>query len=97
MGEQRDHQPGAIRYRHRRRQEAIEEAAESFGEDCVVPGQAGLGQQGHGVELGKHGLKGFLEIKPQQVVVLQHADPAQQAHVEGRVRWSRSKWYGRGE
>ena len=49
----------------------------------MVPGQTGLGQQSHRVELGEHGLKSFLKIDPQQIVMLQHPDPAQQAHVEG--------------
>ena len=48
-----------------------------------MPGQAGLGQQSHRIEPGEHGLKSFLKIEPQQIIMLQHADPAQQAHVEG--------------
>jgi hypothetical protein len=83
VGEERDHEARAIRYGHRRRQDAIEEPAEPFGEDRMVPGQAGFRQQSHGVEPGEHGLKGFLKIQAQQIVVLQHTDPAQQAHVEG--------------
>jgi hypothetical protein len=48
----------------------------------MMLGQAGFRQQRHGVEPGEHGLKGFLKIEAQQIVVLQHTDPAEQADVE---------------
>jgi hypothetical protein len=54
-----------------------------LGEQGVVPGESGLGQQGHGVELGKHGLQGFLEVQAKQIVVLQHTNPTQQPNIEG--------------
>lgn len=48
----------------------------------MMLGQAGLCQQRHGVEAAEHRLKGFLKVEAQQIVVLQHTDPAKQADVE---------------
>jgi len=82
MGEERDHQARTIRHVHGRRQEAIEDPAEPFRKYLMVLRQARFGQQAHGVEPGEHGLKGLLKIQAQQIVVLQHPDPAEQAHVK---------------
>jgi len=61
---------------------AIEEAAKPFGENRMMPRHTRLRQYGHRIELGNHRLKCFLKVEPQQIVMLHHEQPTQQAHVE---------------
>jgi hypothetical protein len=59
--------------------DALDDATEDFGEESVLAGEAGFGEERDGVEIGEHRVPGLLEADAEGAVLLEETDPAEQA------------------
>ena len=70
----------------RRRQPALEKAVGNFPKERMLGGNPRFRQEGNRIKLAQSRLPSLLKAGPQVSVLLQHAQPTEQARLEGALR-----------